>query len=138
MPRSSHPGAVQRFLEALDAAGYRVNRSEGLQPALLDLEDPEGPDLLLLVYHWLLHGRGPAEPLREMREPPGAAHPLLLGYEPEREVFAAWPASAPRAQLWMPEQALDVARHTGIAFLQPSAAGEIVPATFRPDAVREY
>jgi len=109
----------QQLLEALRAAGYSIHEAEEQeaeeqQPAFLDISSPgAGPDAHLRVYLWRLYaigvlGRGGFAPVARrrfnvhFRQPetgfrhtlaqavPGEAESLYVGYEPTRNVYAAW------------------------------------------------
>jgi hypothetical protein len=166
----------QQLLEALRAAGYSIHEAEEQeaeeqQPAFLDISSPgAGPDAHLLVYLWRLYaigvlGRGGFAPVArrrfnvQFRQPetgfrhtlahavPGKTESLYLGYEPTRNVYAAWQGRGPGARAWrpetrsellIPERTLDAAERRGIAFnVRQKPAGEVV-AAFRPDSISEF
>ena len=170
MPSSARSD-FQQLLEALRAAGYGIHEAKGQQPAFLDITSPGGGwDAHLIVYLWRLHatgvlGRGGFAPVVRRRftvssrlaatgptyTPPeairGEVEHLYLGYEPTRNVYAAWQGRVPGAAeqrsklasaLVVREQTLDAAERSGIAFnVRQQPLGEVV-AAFRPDSIGEY
>jgi restriction-modification system family protein len=107
----------RRLLEGLGAAGYGVARVEGGPLVDVELQDSRvGEPLALRVFLAGL-GRESARPRYRravtprgarllLRDEPGR-RTLLLGYEPELDVFAAWqaeahPEPAPGASLRVP------------------------------------
>lgn len=118
---------LERFVQAL-AAGGRTVTYGGSLPALLRVGERE-----LCVYAWRLTAHG--DPSRRSRpelrvvmhraDPgplrwEGHTPPLLLGYDEDRDIFAAWQADvrrrpAPRASAYVPSAVIDAAGVDGFA-----------------------
>lgn len=148
---------IERLFAALEDAGYRITKVAGDLPVVLELSDPAlDRQLALRVFLWRL-GREKTRPQSRraiMRRPetgplPHAdeAQTLLLGYESELDVFAAWqaeahPAPAPNSSIRAPLPLLHGALDDGLSAMSRPAraapgANEVV-AAFRPDLVRAY
>lgn len=149
----------RRLLAALEEAKYRLLNVRAGTPALLEVDDAAaGQQLSLRIFIWPLGSererprsrralmRRPAStPLREGEEE--GTLTLVLGYEPELDVFVAWQASAhPRpaqgSSIRAPFRLLKEAREAGIATGSQQArqapSGYESLIAFRPDQLRAF
>lgn len=113
---------LDRFCAALERSDYRLLRREGDFPCEIEVFDPEqGRTLRLLIYLKILHegGHGGEESSMRIRLPRRALFRrreegrsiLVLGYEPELDVFAGWPSEEVGGplvarRLWVPRRSL--------------------------------
>lgn len=144
------PSAVEslyRLRAGFEVAGYQIVYWQGTFPCQVVVRDESGAGELSR-YSIFLH---PLE-LREPREGstyawvvPSArksidveSRLLTLGYQPDLDVFAGWPAhdagDRRRERLWVPWRALNEAAETG--FAEPLTSS--IAFAFRPEEVRHY
>lgn len=170
---------IDRIDAAATESGLELLRADSHRPRYLEVRLPgTGTSLSLIVYIWAIRPGGgpsgvrPEDERRVQQTRPGdadfitspGASTLLLGCDPDADLYAAWdfplrrwtreppghpggkPIQSPSAQTR--QSTLDEAQRTGLAFYAHTAdarqqdgtkvAGEELVANFRPDHFGDY
>jgi putative restriction endonuclease len=145
---------VERLIEGLGEAGYRVGAGydPSAQPLLLTVRD--GGTTELRVFSWrITHGgaQRDANEFRVQTTRPGNQpllktdrQTLLLGYDEGRDIFAAWsaqlhPNPGSSSSLQVSRELLEVAAQEGLASrARDTSAGTEMVVAFRPAGIGAY